>query len=367
MRAFEEKEPYTIGVEEELMLVSPETLDLEPAVERVLAASGGDGRLRRELRAAQIEIVTPVCQTVPRARREIREARARLVSAARGDPLVAAAGTHPFSTAWGAISEGERYRLLADEYRWASKRSVVCGLHVHVAVGAADRALAVYNALRSYLPELGALAANSPFAEGRDTGLASIRPKLNQAFPREGVPPTFADWGAFADFLAWGKAGGAFPDATFLWWDLRPHPEFGTLELRVADAQTGIDDVAAVAALAQSLVAWLGARHDAGESLPVHETSRIAENFWNALRLGLSGWLVHPESGEPEPTRERLASLLDALEPTAASLGCADELVHARALLAGNGAERQRYVAERDGMQGLVRWLVRATDPGGVA
>ncbi len=363
VRAFAETEAYTVGIEEELMLLSPTTLDLEPAVERVLAAVR-DPRLRRELRASQIEIVTGVCSSVEEAGAELKGARRRLIAGTAGELLVAAAGTHPFSLVWGDVSHGARYRMLADEYGWASKRATVSGLHVHVALGDADRALAVYNALRSYLPEVGALSANSPFYEGRDTGLASVRPKLNQFFPREGVPPAFADWEEFVGFLRWAREGGAFPDATFLWWDLRPHPALGTLEVRVSDAQTAVEDTAAIAAVVQSLVAWLGERHDAGESLPAHDSLRIAENFWNALRFGLGGWVIDPETGERQPTRERVEALLGDLGPSAERLRCSGELAGARALLAGNGADRQRYVAAREGIVGLVRWLVERTDPG---
>lgn len=361
--AFEGTEPLTVGVEEELMLLSPETLDLEPAVERVLERAGGDSRLRRELRAAQVEVVTPVCRSAHEAGLQLADGRAALIAATVGETLVAAAGTHPFSTSWGDLAEGTRYRALGEEYAWAAKRSIACGLHVHVAVGSASRALAVFNALRSYVPELVALAANSPFHEGRDTGLASVRPKLNEAFPREGIPPAFGSWDEFVDLVVWGRQGGSFPDASFLWWELRPNPTLGTVEVRAPDAQTSVEDAAAVAAVVQSLVAFLADRHDAGEALPVHESFRISENLWSALRFGLSGWLGDLETGEPEPTRARLGRLLEEIAPAARALGCDSELTYARTLLGGNGAERQRYVAERDGIDGLVRWLVAETAP----
>jgi carboxylate-amine ligase len=215
--------------------------------------------------------------------------------------------------------------------------------------------------VRSYVPEIAALAANSPFLRGRDTGLASVRPKVNEAFPREGIPPAFASWEEYAELVRWGR--NAFPDATFLWWEVRPHPAFGTLELRAADAQTRVEDAAAVAAVAQALVVSLGRRHDAGQSLPAAASFRIAENFWSAVRHGLGGWMLDLETGEQEPTLERVDRLLTELEPTAAELGCEGELVQARTLLGGNGADRQRYVAEREGLEGLVRWLVGETLP----
>ena len=356
--AFDRVAPYTIGLEEELMVVAPDTLELSDEGAS-LVARAADERIRPELRASQIELVTPVCETAVEACAHLGELRARMAEVAAGSALLAAAGTHPFSSGAGGISGGPRNELLAEEYEWAAVETFACGLHVHVALGDADRALAVYNAMRSYIPEIAALAANSPFARGRDTGLASVRPKLNEAFPREGIPPVFASWDEYADLVHWGRH--AFPDATFLWWELRPHPAFGTLEVRAADAQTRVEDAAAIAALVHSLVVSLGRRHDAGERLRVHGTFRIAENFWSALRHGVSGWMLDLETGEQEPTLERIDRLLGRLEPTAAELGCDAELVQARTLLGGNGADRQRYVAAREGLDGLVRWLVAET------
>ena len=361
-RVFDEVRPGTVGVEEELMLLSPATLDLEPVNDQVLAKVGRDSCFRPELRASQIEIVTPVCASAVEIGAELENARRRLIAATDGMARVAAAGTHPFSADWGEANSAERYRLIEDEYAWAARRSMVCGLHVHVAVGGAERSLAAFNALRSLLPEIAALAANSPFFQGEDTGLCSIRPKLNH-FPRTGVPPAFASWEEFAAFVNWGRSGGLFPDGTFLWWDLRPHPVHGTLELRAADSQTRVEDAAAIAALVQCAVAWLAGRHDSGESLPVHDSHRIAENSWRAMRYGVSGFLVDLDSGRREPTRERVGRLLDELGDQARRLGCQDELAGVRVLLAGNGADRQRYVAEREGMTGVVRWLARETEP----
>src|SRR2546427_565244 len=181
---FERTGPNTIGLEEELMLIDPATLSLAPFVEEVLAAFDGDSRFTRELRRAQLELTTAPCHTVGESCEELREARADLVERLAGQVRIAAAGTHPVSTDWGELSEGERYRQLIEEYTWMGLHGLPCGLHVHVAVGGAERTLAVYNAMRSYLPEIGALAANSPFLAGQDTGLASIRLKLTEQLAR---------------------------------------------------------------------------------------------------------------------------------------------------------------------------------------
>jgi len=237
------------------------------------------------------------------------------------------------------------------------------GLHVHVAVSGPARALAIYNAARSYLPELAALAGNSPFLGGSDTGLASSRLKLNESLPRAGVPPAFRTWNEYADFIAWGTSGGHFPDASYLWWDLRLHPVHGTLEFRVADAQTRAEEAGAVAAVCQALVAALGARFDAGEDLPVHDTHRINENRWAAVRDGLDGRLADLDTGVPVPTRSRLGALLASLEPCAEVLGSRNELLAAWTMLAENGAERQRRIAAHFGLHEVVRRLAEETEP----
>jgi carboxylate-amine ligase len=239
----------------------------------------------------------------------------------------------------------------------------VFGLHVHVAVRGGERALAVHNALRSYLPDLAALAGNAPLHGGRDTGLASLRPKLCDLLPRQGVPPAWRSWEERAEFERWGRRGGIFPAAGEPWYELRVHDEHGTIELRVPDTQSTVEESAGVLALAAALVAWLAERHDAGEPLPVHDHDRIAENRWRAMRHGLGGSLLDLDSGEPEPARARIVALIDSVAPAAERLGGAAELEHARALAARNGAERQRSLAAERGVRGVVAWLADAFVP----
>src|SRR5215217_6420161 len=211
-RSFDHTAAFTIGVEEELMLVDPNSFDLVAAIDEVLPLVKGDKRFSRELRAAQIEIVTPVCATAADACRELARGRRDLLEALDGGYRLLASGTHPFSSRHGQITGADRYRQIADEYVWAAVRSLVCGLHVHVAVPGADRALAVFNSLRSYLPEIAALAANSPYVDGADSGMSSVRATFNQAYPRSGVPPLLDSWEDFVHYLDWGRRGGLFPD-----------------------------------------------------------------------------------------------------------------------------------------------------------
>lgn len=340
------------------MLLEPGTLDLSPCAGDALVALGGDPRFKPELPAAQIESVTAPRPTVGAAARDLRSARGDLAAALEGRARVAAAGAHPFAAALGELTEGLRYGELAEEYASIARRQLVFGLHVHVAVVGAQVAVAVHDALRSHLPELAALTANAPFHEGRDSGLASVRPRIAAMLPRQGVPPALGSWEAFEAALRWGASAGTLPDARRWWWELRLHPTFGTIEVRLADTQTTVGETAAYAALVHALVTWLAERARAGEPLTVAPTWRITENAFIAARDGLDAQLADLHTGEREPVRDRLERLFEELAPVAARCGCGAELEHARALAAGpGGAGRQRAAARRAGLGGLVAWL----------
>jgi carboxylate-amine ligase len=361
--AFSRPEPLTIGLEEELMLLDPETLDLTPKATEVLAAAGGDPRFKLELPAAQLEIVTTPERTAPSAVAQLAAGRRHLAAAAAGVATLATAGAHPFAAADGTLNEGERYDGIRAEYASIARRQLVFGLQVHVAIGDADAALAVYNALRAYVPELAALAACAPFHAGADTGLASVRPTISGMLPRQGVPPALESWEAFAAALRWGAAAGRVREPRLWWWEVRPHAAFGTLEVRAPDAQASIEDAGAVASVVHALVAWLVERHAAGDALPVAESWRIAENRWSACRYGVEGELADLETGELAPTRARLHALLDDLGPAGERLGCADGLARARAMADEGGAARHRAVAAQRGLRGLAAWLAEAYAP----
>jgi glutamate---cysteine ligase / carboxylate-amine ligase len=357
-------QPFTVGIEEEAMLLDPDTLDLAPVADALLERLDGDPRFKPELPAAHLELVTTPTADVPAALAQLAAARADLLAASDGLVRIAAAGTHPFAAAVGALSPGERYDAMREEYGLVGRRQLVASLQVHVAVGDPQRTLAVYNALRSFLPELAALAANSPFHDGHDTGLASVRPTIAAIMPRQGIPPQLESWEAFTAELRWGAAAQLVAWPRAWWWELRPHLAYGTLELRSPDAQTTLAEVAGVAALAQALVAWLASRWDAGEALAVVPSWRIEENRFLALQHGVEGTLADLESGRREPARARLERLIEELEPAAARLGSAPLLAHARALVERNGAIRQREVAAERGLHGLVGWLAdRFADP----
>jgi len=355
---FDAVEPLTVGLEEEVMLLEPDTLDLAECAPALLRRLGdGPSPLKLELPASQIELVTPPRRSVPDAIADLGAARDELLVAATGLARPAAAGAHPFSAAEGALNPGARYERAAAEYGWAARRQLVCALQVHVAVGGSARTLGVYNALRGELPALAALAANAPLRGGQDTGLASVRPLISGLLPRQGIPPALASWDEFADNLRWGATAGTIPEPGFWWWELRPHPRFGTLELRVPDTQTTITDAAAVAAVAHAVVVELAERHDAGDLEPPAPSWRIAENRWSASRYGMEGTLADLRSGEPVPTRDRVEALIDRLEPVAERIGAGALLTDARRLAHRNGASRQRAIAAESGPRGLTRWL----------
>ncbi len=349
--AFDTPAPSTVGLEEEAMLLDAATLDLAPRAPEILAQLGGDPRFKLELPASQMEIVVAPTATVAEAVAALAQARRHLAAAVADAGLcLAAAGLHPFARPEGPLNRSERYDATEAEYGMIARRQLVFALQVHVAIRGADRALAVYNALRSWLPELAALAANAPFHCGRDTGLASARPIVAENLPRQGVPPALRSWEEYAAALHW------VGDRARWWWELRPHAGHGTLELRVPDAQATVADAAAVAAVAQALAVLLAERFDAGEPLATHETWRIEENRWSACRWGVEGELRDLDSGRATPTRARLHAMLDLLEPVAERLRCVPQLEHARALVERNGALRLRAAAGGDPVA-AARWL----------
>ena len=305
---FDEPSPPTVGLEEEIMVLDAGTLDLAPRAAEVLERAGdGDGRFKPELVAAQLEIATTPCATVDDAVAQLAEGRRVLAAAAGPDLRLACAGAHPFAETEGELTPGARYEAITGEYGVIARRQLCSALQVHVAVRPAAAALDVYNALRSYLPDLAGLAANAPFHDGRDIGLASIRPTIATLLPRQGVPPALPSWGAYATALA------TLDDPAAWWWELRPHPFHGTLEIRVPDAQTTVADARAVAAVAHALVRWLTLRRAAGEPLQAEETWSIEERRWCAQRHG--------------PDHGRLRTLLEYLEELGVDLSAARELV----------------------------------------
>jgi glutamate---cysteine ligase / carboxylate-amine ligase len=358
MRAtFDRPAAYTVGIEDEVMLLAPDSLDLLPKGPEVLQRLGGDPRFKLELPASQLEITTRSDARLENVVDELLDARRWLATRLRGCALPATAGAHPFTPALGELNRLDRYQPVIAEYGSIARLQLVCALQVHVAVGECERALAVYNAARSYLPLIAALAANAPFHQGRDTGLASIRPMIGSLLPRQGIPPKIETWERFAQIMRWGFETETFPSAQTWWWELRLHPAYGTLEFRVPDGQSSVSDAAAVAAVIQALVVWLGSRHDAGEQLPVASRWQLEENRWSACRHGVEGDMIALPNGDRRSTRALLRDLLATLEPVAVELGCRQFLGRAQDMVEVNGALAQRRAASQVGATELARWL----------
>jgi len=355
--AFDRAAPYTVGIEDEVMLLDPETLDLAPVAQGLLERIDRDTRFKLELPASQLEILAPISTDVSEVGEGLLQARRAAAEHADGLAILASAGVHPFSSGIGELNRLDRYRQTFDEYGTVASRQLVCALQIHVAVGGANRALAVYNAARSYLPLLAALAANAPLYEGQDTGLASVRPKLSGLLPRQGVPPSIDSWESLAEAFRWGAASGAFPEPRTWWWELRPHPRYGTLEFRVPDGQSAVADAIAIAAVVQALVVSLAERHDAGEHLECAASWRIEENSWSACRHGVTGTMADLRTGATIATSELLHALIERIGPGADRLGAGPALAHARELVGHNGALAQREVFAASGSREVAGWL----------
>jgi glutamate---cysteine ligase / carboxylate-amine ligase len=334
---------YTVGVEEEVMLVDPINWGLAHRIDTVMPRLPEEllGSFAAETHGSALELQTGVHAQVGSAMRELAELRNLLDDTLENLGLQAAsAGTHPFAV-WQEIvvSAGERYQFVYGSMRELARREPTFGLHVHVGVPDAEAAIHAANRLRTHIPLLLALSVNSPFWQGRDTGLASARTPLFQAFPRVGIPRPFADYAEYVESVDVLIRCDAVPEPTFLWWDVRPQPRFGTVEVRIMDAQTKLGESAAIAALVQTIVR---AEVEGGDRLERPMPQEVlSENRFLAARDGMDAELIEPELGRRVPARELLADLVAVCRPHARALGCEAELERALVLGYRTGAQRQ--------------------------
>ncbi|MEA2298652.1 MAG: glutamate---cysteine ligase / carboxylate-amine ligase [Solirubrobacteraceae bacterium] len=337
---------YTVGVEEELMILDAETLDCVNAIEQLLEDAPG-GEIKPELMESVLEIATPPCSTVAEIANEVRALRHHASDlAGRRGLRVASAGTHPFAR-WEdqRIVGRPRYRALVDELAFVARQELVFGMHVHVGIDDPETAIAVANGLREHVPVLVALSANSPFWRGEDTGMLSARVPIFKSFPRVGIPPFYRHWEDYQRRVARLVAGRLVEDYTYLWYDVRPHPKLGTVEIRAMDAQTRVEHTVCLTALIQSLVRCLAEAHAAGAEAVDHPAELLEANKWVAARWGLGGRVLDPATETVVRLGKLSVLLLDRLAEHAEDLGCAAELEGVGDLLEhGNGAERQRLV-----------------------
>jgi YbdK family carboxylate-amine ligase len=351
---FASSERASLGVEWELQLVDRETRELTSGAVEILeelrpAGADEHPKAKHELLQSTIEIITGICTTVAEAKADLAGTLAEVVAAAdrRGLGLMCA-GTHPF-TDWQTqqISPKERYLELVERMQWLARRLQIFGVHVHVGVRAPDKAIPIVNALTQYVPHFLALSASSPFWKGADTGLASARSKVFESMPTAGLPYQLSGWHEFEDYMQTLITTHAIDSVREVWWDIRPHPNFGTVELRICDGLPTLDEIGAVAALSQCLVEQFDRELDRGYTLPVPASWVLRENKWRAARYGLDADIVVDEKGTVRPVRQAILDLVEDLTPTARRLGCAEELADVERVLAlGASYQRQRAVAE---------------------
>jgi glutamate---cysteine ligase / carboxylate-amine ligase len=373
--AFGKSDAYTLGVEEEYMLLDGESFDLVQHIDTVLAAVAGhelETRINAELMQSVLEIATPVCHTAGDVAAQLRRLRAYVGEVAGERHMrVGSAGTHPFSLfERQRITAKDRYRALVDQLQYIARRELIFGMHVHVAVDDPEKAIQVVNGLLGHLAELVALSASSPFWRGEATGLHSSRHMVFAAFPRSGPPPRFRDYADYAEVVGQLERTGCIADYTHIWWDIRLHPRLGTIEIRICDAVTRLDDVVAITAFCQALVKHYSERFDAGEEIPSFHRILTTENKWLAARYGLEAPVMDLHTGRRNrmPVAQAIRRTLRLVEPHARELGSEAELAGIEQILRrGNGADAQLRVfnANRDIVE-VVREIAEQTENVGV-
>ncbi|MET0205967.1 MAG: carboxylate-amine ligase [Thermoleophilaceae bacterium] len=362
---------YTLGIEEELMIVDDETLDLANAIETLLEDVSADaiaeGEVKPELMESVCEIATTPCKNTAQAGAQLRSLRRTVNEAvSRRGLSMGSAGTHPFAL-WEdqRVVARTRYRDLISGLQFVARQEIIFGTHVHVGLDDPDKAIHVTNGMRVHIPLLLALSGNSPFWRGDSTGLDSTRTPIFRAFPRVGIPPRyddFADWARRIEFMMSSKVIG---DYTYLWYDVRPHPNFGTVEIRCMDSQTRVEHTLAIAALIQAMVKELAEHYEAGKELSRYPYEMLDENKWLAARHGLAASLVDLPDRSRVPVPELARRLIERLRPHAEELGSAAEFDGLEDILEkGNGASRQVVVYEANhDLREVVREILDATVP----
>ncbi len=342
----------SLGVEVELQLVDQSTRQLTPLGPEVLRALEGNPHVKPELLQSTIELNTGVCADVKEVQRDLESVlvEVRSVCDDLGCKMISA-GTHPFST-WPqqAITQEDRYRELVERVQWPAQRLMIFGLHVHVGMDSAEKSVAVFNALTGCIPQLLALSASSPFWQGNDTGLASVRSKVFEALPTAGLPETLVNWGEFQNFMNTLITAGAIESIREVWWDIRPHPGFGTVELRVCDGIPTMRELLAVVAFTHCAAVWLAREYEEGRLKPLDRHWVTSENKWRAARWGLDAQMILDDHGTQMRNDKRITEMLAKLRPLGEELNCVAELANVEEILElGPSYLRQRKIFEQTG------------------
>ena len=362
--------PFTLGIEEEFQLIDPETRELRSHVQHIL--EGGKEILgehvKPELHQSVVEIGTHICRDVKEARREVLRLRRELANLAMKNNLrIAAAGTHPFSH-WKdqKITAHPRYKSIIEDMQQVARANLIFGLHVHVGVPDREIAIHIMNAARYFLPHIFALSTNSPFWIGRNTGFKSYRSKVFDRFPRTGLPDYFPSLGEYESYLKLLVKTGCIDNGKRIWWDIRLHPFFDTLEYRICDVPMRVEETITLAALMQAVTAKLHKLIKANLGFRLYRRLLLNENKWRAARYGISGKLIDFGKQEEVPVVELLEELLLFVDDVVDELGCREEVAGVRWIVAnGSGADRQLATFERtQSLEQVVDYIVAETHVG---
>ena len=358
---------YTLGIEEEFAIIDPQTRELRSHIQEIL--EGGKVTLKEqikpEMHQSVVELGTEICQSIEHARAHVIELRSKLAElAGRSGLKIASSGTHPFSH-WRdqLITEGERYEEIVKDMQQLARANLIFGLHVHVGIADREVAIHVMNQARYFLPHIYALSTNSPFWVGQNTGLKGYRLKVFERFPRTGIPDAFESLSEYEDYCKLLVRTGCIDNPKKIWWDIRLHPFFDTLEVRVCDAQSRVDDTLAIAALIQAVVAKLYKLLRQNITFRVYRRRLLDENRWRASRYGIDGLLIDFGREQEVETRRLLDELLQFVSTEVDELGSQKEMAHVeRIMREGTGADRQLAVYERtNDMRAVVDQIVHET------
>ncbi len=361
----------SIGIEEEYQTVDPVTRDLKSHIHAEILQKGRmlmAERVKPEMHQSVVEIGTGVCSNIQEAKDEIRSIRSQIITLARQNGLrLSAGGTHPFAL-WSKqeIYPDDRYRVIVEDLKMVARANLIFGLHVHIGVEDRETAIQLMNSARYFLPHLLALSANSPFWLGMDTGLRSYRCKVFDKFPRTNIPDIYQSWSEFENYVNLLIHTNCIDNAKKIWWDIRPHPYFPTLEFRVCDMPMRLEETIAIAALCQAIIAKLYQLHERNLSFRHYSRSLLMENKWRAARYGLDGKMIDFGKQTEVPARDLIAEILEFVDDVVGELGSQAEISYVRRILEnGNGATRQlRVFNETRDLKRVVDYMIEETEFG---
>ena len=365
------KPSFTLGIEEEYQTIDPETLDLRSHINTELIANGKrqlKEKVKAEMHQSVIEVGTGVCRTISEARAEVVDLRRNTIRLAKENGLLLAAGaTHPFAD-WRVqdIYPDERYLQVVEDMQTVARSNLIFGLHVHVGIEDRETGIHLMNQMRYFLPHLLSLSTNSAFWLGMNTGLKSYRCKVFDKFPRTNIPDTFNSWADFEQLVSVLIRTNCIDNAKRIWWDIRPHPIFSTLEVRICDLPMRVDETLALAALIQATLAKLYKLHSRNQGFRFYARALLMENKWRAARYGLDGMLIDFGREKEVPERELILEYLDFVDDVVDELECRPEVEYVRTILdQGTGADRQlRVFSGTNDLRKVVQFMVAETEAG---